>query len=85
MKQPRPRSAGFVVLDVKSGEVLSDLRATRKQAQDDIRRYCTEHGAILDSQGRVSPSDIARLKLRNLGVHQVMLYPDEQFDPTQRR
>jgi hypothetical protein len=24
-KQPRPRSVGFVVLDTKTGEVLSDL------------------------------------------------------------
>lgn len=64
-RSARPRSAGFVVLNTKTGDVLSELFKKRQPARD--------LAAIMYRQGLPT------------GVHQVMLYPDEQFDPKVRR
>lgn len=65
---PRPRSAGFVVLDTRTGEVLSPLYKRREKAREHLRAYAEKHQR---SEG--------------LGIHQVMLYPGEVFDPLVRR
>lgn len=75
----RPRSAGFVVVDTKTGEVISVLHKRREPARDEIRAYYAPHG------GPLTTEQIDTQGLRRLGVHQVMLYPGETFDPSQRR
>lgn len=79
MANPRPRSAGFVVLDIRTGEVLSPLYKRREPAREEVRAYYAKHG------GPFTTDEISARGLRHLGVHQVMLYPGETFDPTQPR
>lgn len=86
MRNPRPRSAGFVVLDTRSGEVLSPLFPGRHRARCAILRYYSAEGvAIHNGVAQVTPAEAAARGLRLLGIHQVKLYPGETFDPTERR
>ncbi len=73
----RPKSHGFIVVDTRTGEILSDLSKTRDGAREMI-------AAILVAHGRESPQpgDVQYRGgrwYRSLGVHQVMLYPGETY------
>jgi hypothetical protein len=73
----RPVSQGFVVVDTKTGEILSSLFKRRELARAEISR-------LVDSRGRVSheAGDVEYRGgrwYRPLGVHQVMLYPGEVY------
>jgi len=65
--------------DTRTGEVLSTLHKRRDPARDEVRAYYAPHG------GPLTTDQIDAKGLRRLGVHQVMLYPGEVFDPKARR
>ena len=74
---PRPRSHGFIVIDTRTGEILSDLFKRREGARDALAAIIAEHG-------RSSPLPGDREYLggkwyRSLGIHQVMLYPGDTY------
>lgn len=60
MKNPRPRSKGFIVVNIKTREILSEISKRREPAREIARRL-------------ESPSC-------HVGVHQVMLYPGQEYD-----
>lgn len=73
----RPRSLGFIVIDTRTGEILSDLFKYREEAQTDIK-----HTIGLDGRDHPQPGDVQYRGgkwYRSLGVHQVKLYPGESY------
>lgn len=74
---PRPQSRGFIVINTRTGEILSDLFTKRDPARDVI-------DALVREKGSRSPQ-VGWVEYRNgffyapLGVHKVMLYPGETF------
>jgi hypothetical protein len=44
MRNPRPRSAGFIAIDARTGEILSELSARRKPAHDAVREHVAKGG-----------------------------------------
>lgn len=73
----RPRSHGFIVIDSKTGEILSELHKRREAARDDIREILRVHGRTSPAPGDVEYR--GGKWYRSLGVHQVMLYPGETY------
>ena len=76
---PRPQSKGFIVINTRTGEILSDLFKRREGARDAL-------AAILDQNASSSPQpDYVEYRggkwYLSLGVHQVMLYPGETYSP----
>lgn len=65
-RNPRPQSHGFIVIDTRTGEILSDLFKRR----DGAREALDEIGDVEYRNG---------LWYRSLGVHQVMLYPGDTY------
>ena len=80
---PRPRSAGFIVIDTKTGEILSDLLTRRADARTAIDDLVRDHGVPSSKPGFVEYRNGSWY--RPLGVHQVMLYPGETYSPTTYR
>jgi hypothetical protein len=80
---PRPRSAGFIVIDTKTGEILSDLFTRRADARTVIDDLVHDHGASSSKPGFVEYRNGSWY--RPLGVHQVMLYPGETYSPATYR
>ena len=74
----RPKSHGFIVVDTRTGEIVSELFKRREAARDAIAAIIAEHGRGVASQ----PGDVEYKGgrwYRSLGVHQVMLYPGETY------
>ena len=61
LKHARPTSRGFIIVDVKTREILSDLSPRREPLRQRLRLDPTLNQAA--------------------GIHQVMLYPGEEYDP----
>jgi len=80
---PHPRSAGFIVIDTKTGEILSDLLTRRADARTAIDDLVRDHGVPSSKPGFVEYRNGSWY--RPLGVHQVMLYPGETYSPTTYR
>ena len=60
MKNPRPQSRGFIVINIRTGEILSELSKRREPAREVARKL---------------ESDTL-----HVGVHQVTLYPGQEYD-----
>ena len=78
-ENPRPKSHGFIVIDTKTGEILSGLFKRRNGARESLE-------GILAMSGRAAPiaGDVeyrGGLWYRSMGVHQVMLYPGDTYSP----
>jgi len=73
----RPRSHGFIVINTRTGEILSELLKKRDAARDLIAAIVAKHGRTIPAPGDVQYRD-GRWFL-SLGVHQVMLYPGEMY------
>jgi hypothetical protein len=73
---PRPKSHGFIVVNTRTGEILSELYKQRDGARRTLDAL-TQNGSREPQPGYV--------EYRNgywylpLGVHQVMLYPGEMY------
>lgn len=75
---PRPQSRGFIVVDTRTGEILSELFKKRDAARDVIATIIAAHGRATPSSGDVEYR--GGRWYRSLGVHQVMLYPGETYN-----
>ena len=75
---PRPKSHGFIVVDTRTGEILSDLFKRREGARDAVAAIVAEHGRTSPAAGDVEYK--GGRWYRALGVHQVMLYPGQTYD-----
>jgi hypothetical protein len=76
-RNPRPQSHGFIVIDTRTGEVLSDLFKRRDGAREALDEILKKHGRRTPSPGDVEYRN--GLWYRSLGVHQVMLYPGDTY------
>jgi hypothetical protein len=74
----RKRSVGFIVIDTRSGEILSGLFTRREPARERIdeltSRFPTERRHPTDVEYRNGRFG------RPLGIHKVELYPGETYD-----
>lgn len=74
---PRPKSHGFIVVNTRTGEILSELYKRRDDARQTLDALTQKHGSREPQPGYV--------EYRNgywylpLGTHQVMLYPGETY------
>ena len=75
---PRPQSRGFIVVDTRTGEILSELFKKRDGARDAIAKIVAEHGRATPLPGDVEYRTGGWY--RSLGVSQVMLYPGETYN-----
>lgn len=80
---PRPRSYGFIVINTRTGKILSSMFKRSEGARDAISAILSTHGTMKSQPGYVQYSD-GRWYLP-LGVHQVMLYPGETYSPNTYR
>ena len=74
----KKKSVGFIVIDTRTGEILSGLFARREPARARIEEISGRF-----SLHRQSPTDVQYRNGRwgrSLGVHKVELYPGETYD-----
>lgn len=74
---PRPKSHGFIVVNTKTGEILSELQKRREGAREKVAYLVSQFGSTAPQPGLVEYK--GGLWYLPLGVHQVMLYPGETY------
>jgi hypothetical protein len=73
----RPVSHGFIVIDTRTGEILSDLSTQRRPVREALSKLVDTYGREVPQPGDVQY--IGGRWYRPLGVHKVMLYPGETY------
>ena len=73
----RPGSHGFIIVDTRTGEILSELLKKREAARDLIAAIVAKHGRAAPAPGDVQYK--SGRWYRSLGIHHVMLYPGETY------
>jgi hypothetical protein len=74
---PRPKSHGFVVVNSRTGEIVSDLYKRREAARTALAEFAQERSSLSPQPGYVEYRK--GYWYLPLGVHQVMLYPGETY------
>ena len=79
IRNPRPASRGFIVVATRTGEILSPLFKNRAQAREALLARLAVEG----TPTKMRPDDVEYQGgrwARSMGVHQVMLYPNEAYN-----
>ena len=75
---PRPTGRGFILIDTRTKEILSDLMPRRSGAVVVLTDLVAARGAAAAEPGYVQYR--SGLWYRPLGIHHVRLYPGQDYD-----